>query len=327
MKSFLFAFLFLFVPKLAISQLTANDDAVYLDSLFNIGNEENYKYIQIIKDFKVPNKETYQMGVYFKSGKIQMKGATSTNNGNNKTGPFFYFYENGKRKSIINYENNIPVGTYYEFHKNGEKKLEGVLVDKKENVIPNVQIKNGWNENGIQTIKEGNGFFEESYCEGSLRFNDFERDFGSGKILNDLKDSIWTGYNEKTKISYRENYKNGELLEGVSIDSNKVEYKYTILSYIPPIPKKGMNDFFKYISKNFNIPNKDGLNGKIYVSFVVDVDGKLTDFKVVRNDIGYGTGEQAIRVLKSYENWIPAVQRGRKVSCSFTLPINIQSSN
>lgn len=309
MKLFLFAFLFLFVPKLVIAQYTENDDAVYLDSLFNIGNEKNYNYVQVIRDFKVPNKETYEMGVYYKSGKIKMKGTTSTGNRTIKNGQFLYFYENGKRNSIINYENNKSIGTYYEFHENGEKKLEGVLVDNEKNVIPNVQIKNGWNQNGIQTIKEGNGFFVESYYDTSLVFRNYERDFGEGKITNNLKDSIWTGYNKKTKISYRENYKNGELLEGVSIDSNKVEYKYTTLSDIRPVPKKGMNDFFKHISENFNIPNKDGLNGKIYVSFVVDVDGKLTDFKVVRNDIGYGTGEDVVRILKSYENWLPGEQR------------------
>ena len=322
MKTFLLSILFLLTPKLCLSQLTANDDAVYLDSLFNIGNEKNYRYIQVIKDFKVPNKESYQMGVYYKSGKIQMKGAISTRDPIIKTGPFFYFYENGKRKSIINYENNKAVGTQYEFHENGEKKLEGVLVDKKENVIPNVQIKNAWNENGIQTIKEGNGFFEEGYYEGSLGFKNFERDFGSGKIVNNLKDSIWIGYNKKTKISFRENYKNGEFLEGVSIDSNKVEYKYTSLSDIRPVPKKGMNDFLQFVSKNLKIPDVKGLSGKIFISFVVDVDGKLTDFKVIR-DIGYSIGQEAIRVLKSYGNWIPGELRGMKVRCTYSLPINI----
>jgi hypothetical protein len=95
MKSILFTVLFLFVPKLCISQLSKNDDAVYLDSLFNIGTAENYRYIQIIKDYKTPNKEPYQIRVYYKSGKIQMKGATSARIGISKIGTFLYFYENG----------------------------------------------------------------------------------------------------------------------------------------------------------------------------------------------------------------------------------------
>lgn len=97
MKTVLFAFLFLLIPKICISQLSENDEAVYLDSLFNLGTAENYKYIQIIKDYAIPNKESYPIRVYFKSGKIQMRGTSATGIGITKTGTFLYFYENGKK--------------------------------------------------------------------------------------------------------------------------------------------------------------------------------------------------------------------------------------
>jgi antitoxin component YwqK of YwqJK toxin-antitoxin module len=324
MKTILFAFLFLLIPKLCISQLSANDEAVYLDSLFSMGTAENYRYIRIIKDYKIPNKEEYQLGVYYKSGKVQMKGTTSTRIGITKTGTFLYFYENGKRKSILNYEKDKPIGAYFEFHENGEKKLEGVWSDNKENVIPNVKIKNCWNENGVHTINEGSGFFEGIYFKGSLPYRNNVNGFGSGKIVNNLKDSIWTGYNKKTKISYSENYNKGELISGVSIDSNKVEHKYTV-SEIRPVPKKGMDNFMNYIAKTFNTPKVEGLKGKIYVTFVVETDGSITDIKVLR-DIGYGTGKEAVRVLTSYGNWIPGEQRGRKVRCTYSLPIMVQTT-
>lgn len=160
MKTVLFAFLFLLIPKICISQLSENDEAVYLDSLFNLGTAENYKYIQIIKDYAIPNKESYPIGVYFKSGKIQMRGTSATGIGITKIGTFLYFYENGKRKSILNYEKNKPVGAYFEFHGNGEIKLEGEWCVNKNHVIPNIKVKNCWNETGVQTIKEGSGFFE-----------------------------------------------------------------------------------------------------------------------------------------------------------------------
>lgn len=334
----------LLLSVISFSQITANDDAVYLDSLFNIGNKKNYKYIQVVKDFKIL-KETYQMGVYFKSGKVMMKGATLTSIKINKTGPFFYFYENGKRKSIINYENNKAVGAYYEYHENGEKKLEGVLIDKKENVIPNVQIKNAWNEKGIQTIYDGTGFFEECYYGGSLNY----WDFGVGKIVNNLKDRIWNGYNKKTKISYKENYKNGELLEGVSIDSTNVSHHYKVLE-LKPVPKKGMNDFLQFLGKNFQIPDIakpdpiKGMNdfykhadsnflfsdmpkevgGKIILKFVVNKDGKIVDSEIIKG-LDYIHDSEAIRVLLEYGDWIPGEIRGIKVRGTFSLPISIQS--
>ena len=67
-----------------------------------------------------------------------------------------------------------------------------------------------------------------------------------------------------------------------------------------------------------------GLEGKVYITFVVDVDGTLTDFKILR-DFGFGTGEEAIRVVKNYNGWIPGEQRGRKVRCHYSLPINVKS--
>jgi antitoxin component YwqK of YwqJK toxin-antitoxin module len=323
MKTILFTFLFILIPKLCISQVSVNDEVFYLDSLYNIATAENYKYIRIIKDYKIPNKEEYLMGVYYKSGKVQMKGTTSNRIDITKTGAFLYFYEDGKRRSILNYEKNKPIGPYFEFYENGEKKLDGEWIDSKNNVIPNVKIKKCWNEKGIQTINEGTGFFEEIYFKGSLPHRNYVDGFGSGKIVNSLKDSIWTGYNKKTKISYSENYDKGKLIAGVSIDSNKVEFKYTI-SEIRPVPKKGMQDFYEHIARNFNTPKVEGLEGKVYVTFVVDIDGTLTDFKILR-DIGFGTGEEAIRAVKNYKGWIPGEQRGRKVRCHFSLPINVKS--
>jgi len=318
MKSIFFSLLFLFVPKICLSQvITANDDAVYLDSLFNMGTAENYKYIRVVIDYKIPNKEPYQVKDFYKSGKIAMAGATATRIGITKTGMFIYYYENGKRKSIVNYKLDKPYGNYYEFHENGNKKLEGEWSDDTKTILPNIKIKNYWNENTIQTIKDGDGFFEGFYTHGL-------EEFGKGKIKNNLKDSVWVGENKKLKFTYIENYKNGELISGVSIDSNKVEHKYTV-SEIRPIPKKGMDDFNRHIARTFNMPKVEGLKGKIYVKFVVEIDGRISDVKVLR-DIGYGTGNEAIRVLTNYGVWIPGVQRGIKVRTTFSLPITVQTT-
>jgi protein TonB len=93
---------------------------------------------------------------------------------------------------------------------------------------------------------------------------------------------------------------------------------------IKPEFKGGLNKFYEYIAKNYRTPDVPGLKGKLLVSFVVEKDGSITDIKVLK-DIGYGSGEEAIRILKKCPNWIPAEQKGKKVRCSFMLPINIQS--
>ena len=93
---------------------------------------------------------------------------------------------------------------------------------------------------------------------------------------------------------------------------------------IKPEYKGGLNKFYEYIAKNYRTPDVPGLKGKLLVSFVVEKDGSITDIKVLK-DIGYGTGEEAIRILKKCPNWTPAEQKGKKVRCTFMLPINIQA--
>lgn len=93
---------------------------------------------------------------------------------------------------------------------------------------------------------------------------------------------------------------------------------------IKPEFKGGLNKFYDFIAKNYRTPDVPGLKGKLLVSFVVEKDGSITDIKVLK-DIGYGSGEEAIRILKKCPNWIPAEQKGKKVRCTFMLPINIQS--
>ena len=86
----------------------------------------------------------------------------------------------------------------------------------------------------------------------------------------------------------------------------------------------GIAKFYGFVSSNFNVPEEEGLKGKIFVQFVVEKDGSLTDIKVLR-DIGYGTGAEAIRVLKKCPKWAPGEQNGKKVRCTYQLPITVQS--
>jgi hypothetical protein len=58
---------------------------------------------------------------------------------------------------------------------------------------------------------------------------------------------------------------------------------------------------------------------------VVEKDGTLTDFLTIK-DAGFGTSEEAIRVLKICKRWIPAEQDGKKVRCVFRIPITLMSN-
>lgn len=106
-------------------------------------------------------------------------------------------------------------------------------------------------------------------------------------------------------------------------DSDNTVYNTAGIEVKPEFPG-GMDEFDKFIAKNYKSPKEEGLKGKIYVTFVVEKDGSLTDIKVLR-DVGYGTGKEAIRVLKLCPKWLSGEQNGQKVRCTYSLPISIES--
>ena len=109
------------------------------------------------------------------------------------------------------------------------------------------------------------------------------------------------------------------------IEEDNTVYNMAGIEVKPEFPG-GIDKFYKFVANNYRAPEEEGLKGKVYVSFTVEKDGSITDIKVLR-DIGYGTGAEAIRVLKKSPKWAPAEQNGRRVRCSYQLPIMIQSAD
>ncbi|MBR1769376.1 MAG: energy transducer TonB [Bacteroidales bacterium] len=97
---------------------------------------------------------------------------------------------------------------------------------------------------------------------------------------------------------------------------------FTVVEQTSEFPG-GYNEMQKFIASNIKYPSQareTGTQGTVYVTFVVERDGSITDIKVLR-DIGSGCGEEAIRVVKLMPKWKPAKQRGKAVRQQFNLPV------
>ena len=98
---------------------------------------------------------------------------------------------------------------------------------------------------------------------------------------------------------------------------------------IQPQPPGGMAAFLKFVGSTYQYPAQaeaQGVSGRVILTFVVERDGSLTDIKVIR-DLKYGTGEEAVRVLKRAKKWSPGIQNGRPVRVQYTLPIVLNLAN
>jgi protein TonB len=93
---------------------------------------------------------------------------------------------------------------------------------------------------------------------------------------------------------------------------------------IHPQFKGGLQEFYKYIADNYRAPKQKGLSGRVFVTFVIEKDGSVTDGKIIR-DVGHGTGAEALRVLKRSPKWTPGMQNGKPVRVLYSLPIAIRT--
>jgi protein TonB len=94
----------------------------------------------------------------------------------------------------------------------------------------------------------------------------------------------------------------------------------------PASPKGGMQAFYKYVQENMKYPaqaRRMGVEGKVFVEFVVNRDGSIQDVKVVKG-IGAGCDEEAVRVVASAPPWNPGKQRGKPVRSRFVVPITFK---
>jgi TonB family protein len=100
---------------------------------------------------------------------------------------------------------------------------------------------------------------------------------------------------------------------------------FTVVEVEPSFPG-GVGNFFKYLQENIKYPadaEKNRVQGKVFVGFVVEKDGSLTDVKVLRS-VSPDIDAEAIRVINNSPKWEPGIQNGRTVRTQSTMSINFK---
>jgi len=305
-------FLLALFPILLFSQ-NSSDKIIYFDSSGKETSKENQTSYRIIKDYST-EKDLYQIKDYYKSGVLKMDGTSKTKDGFSKEGKYVYYYENGNKKTAENYFKGRLKGDFKEWYENGNLKLEGEYFQDEKTLNSDFEMNNYWNSKNEHLVVNGNGHYDENDDEKAVQ----------GKIKNGHKDEIWTGTNKKMNYSYTDIYKKGKFISGKSVDSLGVERKYDVLE-VRPLPKKGVNDFYKFIGDNFVKTKEAVVNkvaGKLIIQFVIAKDGKIVEPKILKS-LGYGLDEELIRVVTSYENWNVGQQRGVPVRVLYSIPITV----
>ncbi len=109
----------------------------------------------------------------------------------------------------------------------------------------------------------------------------------------------------------------------IEIEEEDDDEFFMVVENMPEFPGGDLG-LMKYIQRNVKYPpiaKEYNITGKVYVSFIVDKSGAVTNVKIVRG-VDKNLDAEALRVVKSLPKYKPGKQRGQPVRVMFTIPIN-----
>ena len=121
--------------------------------------------------------------------------------------------------------------------------------------------------------------------------------------------------------------------DSISVDLVPIENReageiFLAVDEMPSFPG-GMSEMFNFLGSNLVYPKQskeDGVEGKVYVRFIVEPSGRISNVKVVRS-VSKELDAEAVRVVKKMPRWNPGVKDGKKVRVEMNLPFNFSLKN
>lgn len=129
----------------------------------------------------------------------------------------------------------------------------------------------------------------------------------------------------KFDVEVTENTKVQQIVIAAEEPKEEVEEIFTIVED-PASPVGGMTAFYKYVGDKIKYPpqaRRMGVEGRVFVEFVIDKDGSITEVRAVKG-IGAGCDEEAVRILQGAPKWKAGKQRGKPVKQRMVLPITFK---
>jgi TonB family protein len=183
--------------------------------------------------------------------------------------------------------------------------------------------------NGFNNVKDG------KYCiTVGFRLSDATSTIKNKMIVapagyNQLDELIVTGYSSnKATTAVQDKAKALSEVVVAGYENNRSEQEPKVFDFVsietPPSFPGGMNKFYEYLSKNVKYPKEaqnNNIQGKVFLSFIVEQDGTIADVQVVRR-LGGGTDEEAVRLLQESPKWVPGILNGKTVRVKYNIPIS-----
>jgi hypothetical protein len=254
------------------------------------------------------------------SGKILSRAYFTDRAMTIRSGPYETFFPSGKRKTKGFYKENKKIGPWKNWHDEGQIR-DSAQYDQNGFITG---IKLGWNTAGRVTDSasygaEGRGHELSWFPTGVKR--------SEGDVINESKTGLWKFYHRNGLISAEETYVNDSAVAVKCFDEKgNPQQGECFLERDAEFPG-GTSAWTQYIVRkiegNFEQLEKKAKEGTIYILFIIDVDGKVTEASVI-NPTGNYLEEYGLRIIRSSPKWIPAKQHNIFVKAYRRQPISFQ---
>ncbi|QNK62038.1 TonB family protein [Pedobacter sp. PAMC26386] len=243
-----------------------------------------------------------------------------------REGEFASYYKNGKRKSLVHYENDKIVGASHYFFENGSLReilelkdaplSKNIKRDQINNYHPTDTVINYLADSlGHVMIEKGNGHVIEQISS-----------FGGAVLEKNYKDGLphgtWTMKNHVGTCWYKEEFDNGKFISGES-EKDGIKFRYTQIDESPTL-KGGIEKFYNYAMRNNTYPSdaqRGHIQGKVFLSFIVETDGNLTNVNVERR-LYPSLDSEAVRIIKCSPKWISGKSHGFPIRAKLNMPLS-----
>lgn len=259
----------------------------------------------------------YPIIEYYPNGKPKLRGASTTNIYDEIlfSGPCVNYFSNGHRKSVRSYEKGdfsgdasfyYPNGKLYSTrHYNSESKL--LLIDCRDST-GNLLAENG-NGRWIKFDENVKHKIEEGLVKDSLEEGEWH------EIVND-------------SAKYIRNYRKG-VIESSTDPRSSIDQGLFVKVEKEPHFKGGAAGLNAYLAKTVEFPavdRKNGTQGKVIVTFVVEKNGTLTNIKALRGP-SQSIMDAAVQAIQRSPPWIPGMQGDRPVRVQYTISFSFNLTN
>lgn len=264
---------------------------VYYDAAWKEASSENSVYYRTISK---EEKKKWISTDYNKDGSVRVRGEYIKRNLKIKNGTFIYYYENGCKKELSNFNNNTQTGAYQDWFDNGQAKNIGQYKD------------NDQSEEWITYFQNGQ--------------IDSKGHYYKGKTVGE-----WSWFYENGQICATEKFNNGEAVSG-KYWTEEGEVLDSTVANVAPVFAGGMDALNRFLNETTKYPRaaqNRGAYGKVYVQFVIEIDGSISNVKIARG-VDPDLDEESLRVVSLMPYWTPGIRRNKLVRVSYIVPINFK---